>query len=87
MEQIHREVKTDLGWGAPQVRGEERRLEHSCGIAVLASLLLIRAGQQEMRPGTSWSLAQLQQAFRLRIITTQIAHNVKTRRTKTRKVA
>jgi len=37
-------------------------------MAVLAYLLLIRAGHQEMLPGTSWSIAQLQHALRLRII-------------------
>ena len=38
-------------------------------MAVLAYLLLIRACHQEILPGTSWSIAQLQHAFRLRIIT------------------
>jgi hypothetical protein len=69
VEQINRELKTDLGLGAHQVRREEGRIEKSFGIAVLAYVLLIRACHQEIRPGTSWSIAQLQQAFRLRIIT------------------
>jgi hypothetical protein len=54
---------------------------------VLAYLLLIRACHQEILPGTSWSIAQLQHALRLRIITNQVEHNVKTRLTKARKVA
>ena len=54
---------------------------------LLAYLLLIRACHQEILPGTSWSIAQLQHAFRLRIITNQVEHNVKTRLTKARKVA
>jgi Transposase DDE domain len=87
VEQINRELKTDLGLGEHQVSGEERRIENSFGIAVLAYLLLIRACHQEILPGTSWRIAQLQHAFRLRIITTQVAHNVKTRLTKARKVA
>jgi len=87
VEQINRELKTDLGLGAHQVRGEEGRIEKSFGIAVLAYLLLIRACHQEMLPGTSWSIAQLQHALRLRIITNQVEHNVKTRLTKARKVA
>ena len=82
-----RELKTDLGLGAHQVRGEERRIEKSFGIAVLAYLLLIRACHQEILPGTSWSIAQLQHAFRLRIITNQVEHNVQTRLTKARKAA
>ena len=87
MEQINRELKTDLGLGAHQVSGEEGRIEKSFGIAVLAYLLLIRACHQEMLPGTSWSIAQLQYAFRLRIMTKQVEHNVKTRLAKARKVA
>src|SRR5215471_5422900 len=84
---INRELKTDLGLGAHQVSGEEGRIEQSFGIAVLAYLLLIRACHQEMLPGTSWSIAQLQYAFRLRIMTNQVEHNVKTRLAKARKVA
>ena len=87
VEQINRELKTDLGLGAHQVRGEEGRIENSFGIAVLAYLLLIRACHQEILPGTSWSIAQLQHALRLRIITNQVEHNVKTRLTKARNAA
>ncbi len=68
VEQIHRELKTDWGLGAHQGSREEGRIEHAFGMAVLAYLLLIRAGHQEMLPGTSWSIAQLQHALRLRII-------------------
>jgi hypothetical protein len=85
--QFHRELKTDLGLGAHQVSGEERRIENSFGIAVLAYLLLIRACHQEILPGTSWSVSQLQHAFRLRVITNQVAHNVKSQLAKARKVA
>jgi hypothetical protein len=87
VEQINRELKTDLGLGEHQVRGDEGRIEKSFGIAVLAYLLLIRACHQEMLPGTSWSIAQLQHAFRLRIMMIQVEHNVKTRLAKARKVA
>jgi len=87
VEQINREWKTDLGLGEHQVSTEEGRIEKSFGIAVLAYLLLIRACHQEILPGTSWSIAQLQHAVRLHIITNQVEHNVKTRLTKVRKVA
>jgi hypothetical protein len=87
MEQINRELKTDLGLGEHQVSADEQRIEKSFGIAVLAYLLLIRACHQEILPGTSWSIAQLQHTFRLRIITNQVEHKVKTQLTKTRKVA
>jgi hypothetical protein len=52
IEQSHRELKMDLGLGEPQGNTEERRIERSLGIAVLADLLLIRACHQEMLPGT-----------------------------------
>lgn len=87
VEQINRELKTALGLGEHQVSTEEGRIEKSFGIAVLAYLLLIRACHQEILPGTSWSIAQLQHAFRLRLITNQVEHNVKTRLPKARKVA
>jgi hypothetical protein len=87
VEQINRELKTDLGLGGHQVSTEEGRIEKSFGMAVLAYLLLIRACHQAILPGTSWSIAQLQQAFRLRIITHQVEHNVKVQLKKDRKVA
>src|SRR3989442_2549254 len=64
VEQINRELKTDLGLGEHQVSTEEGRIEKSFGIAVLAYLLLTRACHQEILPGTSWSIAQLQHALR-----------------------
>jgi hypothetical protein len=82
-----RALKTDWGLGEHHVSTEEGRIEKSFGIAVRASLLLIRACHQAIRPGTSWSIAQLQHAFRLRLITNQVEHNVKTRLTQARNVA
>jgi hypothetical protein len=64
VEPINRALQTALGLGAHQGRGEEGRSENSLGIAVLAYWLLIRACHQEIRPGTSWSMAQLQHALR-----------------------
>jgi hypothetical protein len=87
VEQINHELKTDLGLGEHQVSAEEGRIEKSFGIGVLAYLFLIRVGHQEILPGTSWSIGQLQHALRLRIITKQVEHNVKTRLTKVRKAA
>lgn len=87
VEQINRELKTDLGLGEHQVSTEEGRIEKSFGIAVLAYLFLIRVCHQEILPGTSWSIGQLQHAFRLRVITNQVEHNVKGKLAKARKVA
>jgi hypothetical protein len=77
VEQSKRELKTDWGLGEHQGRGEEGRSEQSCGIAVLASLLLLRACHQEIVPGKSWRIAQLQHTFRLRVMTNQVEHNLK----------
>ena len=87
VEQINRELKTDLGLGEHQVSREEGRVEKSLGIAVIASLFLLRACHQEILPGKAWSVSQLQHAFRLRVITTQVEHNVKVKLAKVRKVA
>jgi len=87
VEQINRELKTDLGLGEHQVSMDERRIEKSFGIAVLAYLLLLRACHQEIVPGKSWSIAHLQHTFRLRVMTNQVEHKLKARLTKARKVA
>jgi hypothetical protein len=73
--------------GAHQVSQEEGWIEKSFGIAALAYLLLLRACHQEILPGTSWSVSPLQHTFRLRVITNQVEHTMKTRLQKVRKVA
>lgn len=87
VEQINRELKSDLGLGEHQVSGDEERIEKSFGIAVMAYLFLIRVCHHEIVAGKSWSIAQLQHAFRLRMITNQVAHNVKMGLAKSRKAA
>ena len=87
IEQINRELKSDLGMGEHQVRQDEGRIEKSFGMAVLAYLFLIRVCRDDLRPGQSWSLAHLQHVFRLRMITNQVEHNVKTRLSKSHKAA
>jgi hypothetical protein len=87
VEQMNRELTSDLGMGTHPVSREEGRIERSFGIAVMAYLFLIRLCHHEIVPGRSWSVAQLQHALRLRMITTQVEHNVKARLTKSRKAA
>jgi hypothetical protein len=87
VEQINRELKSDLGLGEHQVRGHEERIEKSFGIAVMAYLFLIRMCHEEIVPGQSWSIPQLQHSFRLRVITNQVEHNVKTELARTCKAA
>ena len=80
-------LKTDLGMGEHQVRQDERRIEKSFGIAVLAYLFLLRVCHDELQPGRSWSVAHLQHIFRLRVITNQVEHNVKAKLGRGRKAA
>jgi hypothetical protein len=87
VEQINRELKTDLGMGEHQVRQDEGRIEKSFGIAVLAYLFLIRVCRDDLRTGKSWSVAHLQHTFRLRVITNQVEHHVKARLRRGRKAA
>jgi hypothetical protein len=87
VEQINRELKSDLGMGEHQVRQDEGRIEKSFGIAVLAYLFLIRVCRDELRPGQSWSVAHLQHVFRLGVITNQVEHNVKAKFGRGRKAA
>ena len=53
----------------------------------MAYLFLIRACHEEIVPGQSWRIPQLQYAFRLRVITNQVEHNVKTELGRARKAA
>jgi Transposase DDE domain len=87
IERVNWERKSGLGLGHHQVSGDEKRRTNSMGIAVLASLFLLRVCHHEITPGQSWSIFQLQQAFQLRAMTNQVEHNVKVKMAKVRKVA
>ncbi len=76
IEIMFRELKSGVGLGEHQITKDEKRVEHSFGIAILAYLLLLRAGSKEIQPGKSWSIFQLQQTFRMRVITHQIHHSM-----------
>jgi hypothetical protein len=81
------ELKSGLGLGEHQVSGDTNRSEKSVGIAVLASLLVMRVCHHEIVPGKPWSIFQLQHALRLRVMTNQVEHKVKVKMAKTRKAA
>ena len=81
------ELKSGLGLGEHQVSGDPNRSEKSVGIAVLASLLVMRVCHHEMVPGKPWSIFQLQHALRLRVMANQVEHTVKVKMAKTRKAA
>jgi hypothetical protein len=87
MELMRWELKLGLGLGEHQVSGDQGRSEKSLGIAVLAYLFVLRVCHHEIVRGKPWSIFQLQHALRLRVMTTQIEHNVKTKMPKVRKAA
>jgi hypothetical protein len=87
IELMHWELKSGLGLGEPQGSGDTNRSEKSVGIAVLASLFVLRMCHHEMVPGQPWSIFQLQHALRLRVMTNQVEHRVKVRMAKMRKAA
>ncbi len=87
VELIHRNLKSDLGLGHHQVRGERDQMEKSFGIAVLAYLFILRMTPHEIIPGKPWSLSQLQHGLRLRVFTHQVEHNVKAKLGRARKAA
>jgi hypothetical protein len=84
---LNGELQSGLGLGAPQVSGDTNRSEKSAGIAVLASLFVLRVCHHAIIPGKPWSILQLQHALRLRVMTNQVEHTVKVTMAKTRKAA
>jgi hypothetical protein len=87
VELIFWELKSGLGLGQHQVTKEEDRIEKSIGVAIIAYLFLLRTCRNEIRPGHSWSIFQLQNSFRLRMITNQIEHNMELKIEKLQKAA
>jgi Transposase DDE domain len=87
VELLHWERKSGLGLGEHQVSGDKDRSEKSMGIAVLASLLVLRGCHHEIVPDKPWSIFQLQQALRLRVMTNQVEHKVKVKMAKAPKAA
>jgi Transposase DDE domain len=87
IELLNWELKSGLGLGEHQVRGDTNRSEKSVGIAVLAYLLVIRVCHHESVPGKPWSIFQLQHALRLRVMTNQVEHTVKVKMAKACKAA
>jgi hypothetical protein len=87
VELINRNLKSDLGLGQHQVRGDLERHEKSFGIAVLAYLFVLRLRHHEIVPGKPWSLSELQHSLRLDVITNQVEHNVTVKLAHQRKVA
>lgn len=76
VELLMKALKSGLGLGEHQVTKTEDRVEKSVGIAILGYLFLLRVCHQNIQPGQSWSIFQLQNAFRLKAITNQVQHTM-----------
>jgi hypothetical protein len=87
IELLHWELKSGLGLGERQVSGDKDRSEKSMGIAVLAYVFVLRVCHHAIVPGKPWSIFQLQQALRLRVMTNQVEHKVKVKIAKAPKAA
>jgi len=87
IELMNWELKSGLGLGEHHVSGDTNRSEQSVGIAVLASLLVLRLCHHEIVPGKPWSIFPLQHALRLRVMTNQVEHQVKVKMAKACKAA
>jgi len=74
-------------WASTKSVGDKDRSEKSVGMAVLASLFVLRACHHEMVPGKPWSIFQLQHALRLRVMTNQVEHKMKVKMAKACKAA
>jgi hypothetical protein len=83
----HGEPQAGWGWGAPQVRGDPHRSEPSVGRAGVASWFVRRVGHYAMGPDKPGSRVQLQQAWRVRGMTTPVEQNGKVKMAKARTVA
>ena len=87
IELVNRNLKSDLGLGQHQIRGDLDPLEKSFGIALLAYLLVLKLHHHEIIPGKPWGLSQLQHSLRLHVITNQVEHNIKVKLAPMRKAA
>lgn len=76
VEILFKELKSGLGLGEHQVYKDEKRVENSIGVAVIAYLFLIRISKNDITPCKSWSIFQLQNNFRLKIMRKQIEHDM-----------
>ncbi len=76
IEIIFKELKSGLGLGDAQIIKEADRTEKAMGIAVLSYLFLLIARKKDIEPGKSWSIFQLQNNFRIDVISNQIRHSM-----------
>jgi hypothetical protein len=87
IEILFKELKSGLGLGEHQVTKKLPRIEKSLGIALIAYLLLLRARQDDIKPGKPWSIFQLKTNFTMDMIQKQFQHSVRLEVNKSLKAA
>lgn len=65
-----------LGLGEHQVSKEEKRIKNSIGIAIISYLFLLTACKEHINRGQSWGIFNLQEKFRIKVMTNQIRHSM-----------
>jgi hypothetical protein len=76
IEIIFKELKSALGLGEHQVSKEEKRIRNSIGIAIISYLFLLIACKEHINRGQSWGIFNLQEKFRIKVMTNQIRHSM-----------
>jgi len=76
IEILFKELKSGLGLGEHQVTKKLPRIEKSLGIALIAYLFLLRARNDDIKPGKPWSIFQLKTNFTMDMIQKQCQHSM-----------
>jgi hypothetical protein len=87
VEILFKELKSGVGFGEHQVTKRLPRIEKSLGIALIAYLLLLRARQDDLKPGKPWSIFQLKTNFTLDLVHKQFQHSIRLEVNKSLKAA
>lgn len=69
------ELKSGVGLGDQQVTKNERRVENSIGIAILAYLVLFRFGVNQVQQDKHWSIFKSQNEMRMSVMHGQFERN------------
>jgi len=76
IEIVFKELKSALGLGEHQVTKKENRIKNSIGVAIISYLFLMIACRNQIKQGHSWGIFELQNKFRLKVMTNQIRHSM-----------
>lgn len=87
VEIIFKELKTGLGLGQHQVTKDIKRVRNSIGVPIVAYLLLVSVRKNDITPDKPWSIFQLQNNFRIKVIENQMEHQYNLKIKKLQKAA